>query len=262
MRRLLLLLVLTTSGWAGVVEEGLSQLSWHEQACMRAFFDEALRMEQASHVLFYETKPACLMALILKDQHKTFKNNQCLKGWDCFKKHEHLFPHPDFILNENRVAFDDDFVVLHIYFINKQTLEKCVRQNIDLFKNHFGKEFTFESFSADLQKYGLRNLLEGNETLHGVILGFGNESAQAYHLANANQERGYVPPETEVYCQIDIKRPKACKMGPVVFMGDPHSDQVKQLCTAYEHEMAEAWQAYKSTRGHLKMILKALCSEE
>ena len=262
MRKLLLLLVLTTSGWAGVVEEGLCQLSWHEQACMKAFFDEAVRINQASHVLFYETKPACLIALILKDQNKTFRNNQCLKGWRCFKKHEQLFPHPDFILNENEVAFDESFVVLHIYFINKHALENCVRQNIELFKSHFGERFTFESFLADLHENGVRDLLNGNETLHGVILGFGNESAVAYHEANANQKRGCVPPESEVYCQVDIKKPKDCRMDAIVFMGDPHSDQVKQLCGVYEQEMEDIWQAYKSSRSRLKMVLKALCSDK
>jgi hypothetical protein len=261
MHKFLLFFFLSTSAFAGVVDDGLKHLSWHEIACMKVFFDEALKCDQASHVLFYDHKPASLTAIVLKDKYKSFRGRQSLKGWQAFKKNEHFFSHPDFIINENVVAFSDNFVVLHVYFINKQALEKCVDQHLPLFKEHFGGNFTFEDFIVKLQEQGLRNLLKGNETLHGIILGFGDESSRAYHQANANRPNDYAPPETETYCHIGIRKPPGCRINPVVFAGNPHSDQVKELCHVYEQELQDTWKVYRANKNHLRMMLRALCSE-
>lgn len=265
MHKLLLLFFLgvMTPCLGNVVDNGMKQLSWHDRACMKIFFDEAIKMDQIGHVLFYNHKPACLIALILKDKHKTFRNIQCMKGWQAFKKYEPFFPHPNFHFNENIVEFDDNFKVLHIYIINKQSLINTLENHIDLFREFFGKDFVPEWFLAKLEEgYSLPNLLKENEVLLGVLLGYGLESAKAFYEANANHTRDYAPPETESYCAIELKQPRGCKIYPVVFLGNPCSSEVQELGAVYEKELEEIWKVYKSSNNRLKIVLKGLCSEK
>ncbi|NGX61003.1 MAG: hypothetical protein K940chlam9_00481 [Chlamydiae bacterium] len=263
MRKLLfLLLCLTSPLFGGVVEDGIKQLSWHDRACMKAFFDEVIKRDQISHVLFYDNKPVCLTALVLKDKHQIFRNIQCLKGWRTFKKYEHLFPHPDYIIDENVIEFDKNFRVLHVYFINKRSLVQCLETNLDLFKESLGLNFSTESFMAKLEEgCSLPDLLFRNEMLIGVLLGYGQESARAFHEACLHQNRNYAPPETETYRAVELKSPKGCKIYPVVFMGNPHSPEVKKLSSIYERELEAFWQAYRPSNNRLRLVLKGLCSD-
>src|ERR1700722_15570566 len=114
-------LAATISIFGGVVEDGLKQISLNDRVCMEAFFDDAIKMDQAAHVLYFKTKPVAIIGKVLKTSiGNHFSDTLCLKGWYAFKKHEHLFPHPHFIFNENVVSFDKNFKVLHIYLINKE----------------------------------------------------------------------------------------------------------------------------------------------
>jgi hypothetical protein len=241
----------------GNVEEGLKQVSIHDRTCMRAFFDHSVKMDQIAHILFFENKPVSLIAIVLKAKGHYFNDIFCLKGWRAFKKNEYLFPHPHFIFSESAVDFNRDFKVLHIYLINKKSLENCLNTHLSIFKEILGQEIDSKLFIRALEEgQSLDSLIHKNEALLGILLGFGAESSNAFLNFNA----GY--PQQGTYNEINIKSPKGCKIQPVVFMGNPNSREVKELVSLYEKELEEFSKLYKQKKDRLKLVLEKLCAEQ
>lgn len=254
-------LAFTTVIFGGVVEDGLRQISLSDRINMKFFFDEAIKKDQAAHVLYFQNKPACLTGPVLKDKNKNFKETLCLKGWIAFKKNEHLFPHPNFIFNEN-IYDSANFKVLDIYIINKKSLKRCVEEHLSIFKETLGQEFSAEQFITKLEEgIPLNVLINKDEMLIGLILGYGEESSQAFKEIRTKCTQTFAPPPTESYQRIEMLQPKGYKIGPVVFMGNPESPQVKALVSVYEKELEEISKNYGNKKGSLKRVLEKLCEE-
>jgi hypothetical protein len=145
------LLGVIPSLFGNTVEEKLKYIPLDEKICMRKFFDFAIKLDQAVHVLYFDNKPMCLTGIVIKDTHRSFRDVLCLKGWRAFKKNEHLFEHPNFILHEC-LSGNNECRVLDIYIINKLALKKCLQQNICIFKECRGNGFTPEWFTAQLEE--------------------------------------------------------------------------------------------------------------
>jgi hypothetical protein len=255
-------LILSTSIFGGVVEDGLRQISLHDRVCMKAFFDDAIKMDQIAHVLYFKNKPVSVIGKALKAKGRYFNDILCLKGWRAFKKNEHFFPHPHFIFSENVVCFNENFTALHIYLINKESLELCLQQYIHLFQKALGQEFNPRQFITQLEEgYSLDSLINKDEMLLGILLGFGEEASKTFR--DFEEEYGDHPDESnaETYCGIELKRPKGCKINPVTFMGNPHSPQVKILAATYEDELEEISKIYRDKKDPLKMVLEKLCEK-
>lgn len=263
MKRLQLFsLLLFCSGflYSNVVETGMKELSFLDRYCMKVFFDQAIKYDQATHVIYFNNKAVCLTGPFLSKQDKTFKDIISLRGWRAFKKNEHLFPHPNFIFADNLFVSSDDFKVLQIYIINKEALRICLTKNMALFQKTLGSEFSSEQFISQLEEgRSLPSLLNEEQILIGILLGYGEESAQAFNEIYRNCTDTYAPHPTGTYCRIDIKKPANCKLNPVVFMGNPNSPEVKKLVNTYELELEEAWSIHKQYKNSLKLALKGLC---
>ncbi|MCH9632618.1 MAG: hypothetical protein S4CHLAM6_09560 [Chlamydiae bacterium] len=106
----------------------------------------------------------------------------------------------------------------------------------------------------------LSSLLKDNHMLLGIVYGYGEESAKAFNTV-ITQHTGRNPPlQTESYQRIDLTTPKDCKINPVVFMGNPNSEEVKELVSTYEQELGEIWSIYKNSKKPLKTAIEKLCS--
>ena len=242
------------------IDTSLKKLPFWDRYCMKVFFDQAVKYDQAAHVLYFDNKPACLTGPFLSNQNKTFKDTLSFKGWRAFKKNEHLFPHPNFIFTENLFGSSDDFKVLQIYLINKEVLKSCLTKHKTLFQEILGSEFSLEEFISQLESgCSIPSLLHEDEMLLGIILGYGEESAQAFKEVRKKCTNFYAPPPTETYQRIDLKRPENCKIHPVVFMGNPNSPEVKELVSTYEQELQEVWPVYNNSKKPLKTVLERLC---
>lgn len=250
----------TNSLTGSCVEEGLKKIPLDEKISLRKFCDYAFKKDQLGHVLFFNTKPACLTGPLLKDRNKCYIDRLCLKGWQAFKKNESLFPHPNFIFSEEIIK-DKDFAVLQIYIFNKKILLKCLNQNKNIFLKYIGNEFTSENFIAELENgKKISELIHHHQVLLGIILGFGLDSAQDFEQAHANQDSEYIPPWTEYYCGIDVKKPQGCKIDPIAFMGNPNSQEVQELVSTYANELARLWFVYRK-QDPVKLFLEGICAE-
>jgi hypothetical protein len=242
------------------VEERLKNVSQHEQICMRRFFDFAIKLDQAAHVLCFENKAVCLTGVVIRDKHRTFEDVLRLKGWYAFKKNEATFPHPNFIFNE-KVYVDDSLELLDIYIINKKALIKCLSLHSDLFKQILGMTFTPTKFLTDLENGQLLpSLIQNNDILLGLLLGFGEEASRAFSETQKDVE-GSAPAWSETYSGIDARQPAGCKIYSIGFMGNPKSYEIRKLISVYDAELEEIWKVYKKEKDPLKMALKRLCGE-
>ncbi len=243
----------------GHVSENLKQLSLHERQCMKVFFEAMIAEDQGAHVLFFHNKPVCLTGPALKHCDRRFQDRLALKGWRAFRRHEHLFPHPNFIFSEELVESGKDFKVLNIYLINRSRLQRCLAEHRPLFQSTLGESFHAETFMAQLEAgESLPQLLNRSEVLLGVVLGYGEESAKAF--AHHTPKIG-APRINESYCRIALTKPKRTKIQPVVFMGNPKSSEVQALASCYEQELEEFVQHYPK-KDFLETILIKLCEQE
>lgn len=259
---LIIFLACATCLFGSMVEEGIKQISLNDRICMQAFFDQAIGHNQAGHVLFFNHKPMCITCSAFKHKDKTFKDVLALRGWYAFKKNEHLFPHPKFIFSQKIFECGDDCKILHVYIINKESLVKCLNEHLNLFRKILGTHFSSMEFIAKIEEgYSLLSLLNNDEMLIGIILGYGDESSQAFKEVRTKCTQTFAPPPTESYQRIFIQRPRGCKIGPVVFMGNPKSPQVKTLVSVYENELEQIATIYPKKKGSLKMILEKLCEK-
>lgn len=250
---LLLFLAFSAPLYAESVEERMKQLSVDERFCMKAFFKQAIVHDQAAHVLFFSNKPVCLTGPAIQHNDRSLQDILCLKGWRVFKRHEHLFPHPNFIFCEHIYDSGRECKVLDIYIINKRSLKKCLTEHLDAFKEGLGDAFSPEQFIAKLEEgRSLPELVNENQMLIGILLGYGEESSRTF-------KRACGQPHTETYRRIDLQRPQGCKIHPVVFMGNPRSEEVRKLSSTYEKELQAIWSRYKS-EDPLKLFLDSICN--
>ncbi len=207
----------------------------------------------------------CFGAIDKKCRNKSYYQMQLKKGWECWEKNAYLFPHSQFLFIEEEVAFGSD-IVLHIFVINKESFLATLHQNKNLFKDVLGEDFSPESLLNTIEKKKqVRPLLNYDEALFGILLGYGVESPVAYkmHHQKITIERGdwNRPDWTANYQGIEAKTPKRCHLDPVAFVGDPQSEEVQTLLNHYSQELEEIWITYKKTRDPLKLALDKLLED-
>jgi len=232
---------------------------------MRSFAKQFIERNHASHVIFFDNKAVCCGGCFLLGKDKKFDDVLYVKGWRAFKRHEHLFPHPNFLFEEQ--CSEDDgccgyYKLMGINIINKHSLEKCLDQHLDLFKEALGEEFDCRQFIAKLENgSSLGSLTNEDEMLLGILLGFGEESSKTFKDVQSNCTTLFALPSwTETYRGIDLKRPRGCKIYPLAFMGNPQSREVQDLVSMYEKELDEFWNIYQN-EDPLELFLKCICSD-
>lgn len=263
----MLLLMVPNQGLFASVESTLKKMSYKEKFFLKAFFKSFLEHDSLGHVLFFDTKPTCLTSFSIDPHYQNFFekifDGMSNKGWEVWKKNEHLFPHPNIIFAEE-VLISDGERTRHIFVINKETCVRCLEKHEASFRYILGESFTVETFITALEEQQrLFPLIHDDECLLGLILGFGPESSCAFKERNAARERGKPPSLwTENYRGIDVQKPKGCHIFPVGFVGNPESEEVKNLEKLYERELSELWSMYKQSGDTLEFILNKLCSDE
>ena len=255
-----LFFLLTSFLYGGVVSDGLKQISLNDKLVMKEFVKQIMQWDAAGHVIFFDNKPVCLTSSRIRSPDKIFMDIIWLKGWKAFKKNEHLFPHPEFIFNCYIDESEKGWKSIKLFIINKTALAKCLNNHLHIFQAVLGKECSFDWLIGELESTkSFYEILKNDERLIGILLGYGEESATAFYQAINSGVR--VPPHTSSYCPVEAKKPKGCKLFPIVIMGNPHSAEVQRLLSTYERELEVFWQIYRK-QDSLELFLKCICSEK
>jgi hypothetical protein len=204
-----------------------------------------------------------------------------MKGWEAWKKYNHLFPSSQFAFLENDTP-DGATIVL----INKKAFLKQIDENIDYFKEVLGKYVTPQQILVDcLQSQDLlKDVLQNHEGLIGILLGFGRNNAQLFfrrsQLSNdvASQKfsitkhalspsKGFATLDEEksdIYARIGLfNESEVSDFNPLQlslpgFVADNNSAETKQLRTGYTRQYKQILQEYKKG-DFLETTLKQYC---
>ncbi len=115
-----LLLFVASPLSGGIVDSGLKKISLNDKLLMKHFVETTVRLFQASHVIYFDNKPVCLASTWVNSPQRRFDEILWMRGWHAFKKHEHLFPHPNFIFSFEIDTEDSPWNSASLFIINKR----------------------------------------------------------------------------------------------------------------------------------------------
>lgn len=245
--------------------ENLSKLSLNERAQLRTFFRKGVEVDGLGYVLFFDTKPMSMYP-VTKRMKGSYRSYIAAKGWEVWKKYEHLFPHPNYIICEEIAPFSHE--ILHIFVINKATLRKSLNSHYEEFKAVLGDSFSIDSFLRELEdKKHIRPLIKNDEMLLGIMFGYGKESALNCKVYKENKKNDGnnklqpIPPisKKQIICKGRYSTHiKGGGIGAVRWSGDPNSSEVRALIKEYRAEQMMLKRIYRR-KDFLKISLKKLC---
>lgn len=205
-----------------------------------------------------------------------------MKGWETWKKYNHLFSSAQFAFLENNSP-DGATIVL----INKQAFLKQIEDNIDYFKEVLGKGVTSQQILADcLQSQDLlKDVLQNHEGLIGVLLGFGRSNAHLFFrrsqlnndvasqrfsitkrtlspsngFATIGDEMNDISGRLASFDASEVDDFNPILLSLPQFVADNHSPETKRLKAGYTQQYKKIIQAYKKG-DFLEVTLKQYCS--
>ncbi len=245
------------------VRHMLDSIPSKDQEKIEFVFSYLVQRESLGYVLFGQTKAvscasipiSCTYALVPPSITTTpLRYQKSVKQcWEVWKKYEHRFKHPNFIICTEH----DDFKVsafISLFFIEKKKTAQLVENNYKAFEEVLGQNFSVKKFMDQLEhKKKLRPLIKHDEKLLGILLGFGEESAETFKKMQLGQE------VSESFRMAGFK-PKNCSITPVSFRGDPDSSEVKRLIETYTKELHEIDLIFNQDH-FLSKVLGKLCEE-
>ena len=152
-------------------------LTKEEELSLKQFFHAMVWGSEAGYVL-YGDKPICMEGYAKNSfgipfkvgYHLQLPINRGVKIWKQLQLPNET-PHFLFINQEN----NDDYPL--ILFINKDALKKVFHQNEILFKYILGSELTFNKLLDEFKKKDFFTVLNHDNVLIGLVLGFGFENS-------------------------------------------------------------------------------------
>lgn len=229
------------------IEKALQQLSLNERFYLRVFFRSLIYENHGGHTLFFQ-KPISLLSFISEIprthapyRFNSYKNMLIARGWKVWNQFQSLFEHSNFIFMEEKVQYEysgsrND--VVNVYFIRKPALLKVIVDNKEIFEQILGENFSPEKLIEAIErKEPLTSLLDNNEGLLGILLGYGTKSSMAYESKLEDIRRSG-------YKQVGLHSFRAqkilgCKIEPVSILSIPGSLEAQNIIDRYSLELAK-----------------------
>lgn len=253
-------LFLTTPAFSGVVENGLSKVSFEDKCSMKEFVKLNFLWHQIANVIFCDNRPCCLASGFVQPSDAFIGCGLWIKGFEAFKKNEWLFPHPNFLFISRAQKDPDGCQTVDLFIINKRALRKCFDKYLFVFKEILGDQCTFDWFLTKLQeKNDVTQVIQGNQMLLGILLGYGYESSKAFQKHSEKRLDSFLI-SSEVYCGNYSKMPTECPFFPIAIMGNPNSKEMLNLLSSYEKEIEVIWNEYQK-KDPLLFFLEGICEE-
>lgn len=96
--------------------------------------------------------------------------------WHTWEKY-----YPLFMSNNYQFVINDNDQWFQIYLVNKSLCIKHIEQNISLFQKEMGDLSGYEVLNKILSSNDVFATLNKNQTLYGILLGYGSTNANAFH---------------------------------------------------------------------------------
>lgn len=158
----------------------LKKLSNEEKIALEVFFRKILLEDSFAYVLFGSKPIATAMFYQhIPEAEKDELNCAVKKGWTLWHKHKHRFILKNYILRS--IGSEEDKGI-KIVLVNKKRLLEEVENNLPVFQQRLGKDFTpsklLELFEYDPNPF--KDVLQSQHLLIGIIYGFGKHNSSVF----------------------------------------------------------------------------------
>lgn len=155
---------------------------------IRDFFHFALHHTAAPYTLFGE-KPICIIEYNVKTNPLYVRESSLYyhlrKSYFTWKKYAQLFSSKKYVIIENKT---EDLNDLRILIINKELCYKTIKENLFLFQEILQQGITAEEMLQRIESSDdLFDVLGHHQGLLGLLLGFGQHNAFAFHDLHERQ---------------------------------------------------------------------------
>lgn len=285
------LLLLPNVMLAQDVKNVLSQLSECDKQELSELFHVLMDDDQFSYTLFGD-KPVSLSGdYVITPYEVTLSGVSSgeifWKKWAVWKRNQEKFSIPHYSFIEEPAYNRNDNAMSFIFFINKKAFIETVNQNIQAFRDVLGVNVTASELLAKMEKERtFMNLLKGNETLLGILLGYGENNAKLY--ARRMKLRKFITGKTlptlpekkplpskgfssieeeEGFLNHQLRPFASCDCGPwiispVQFAADSNHKETQLLQKKYATLRNKISLRYAESKNFLEVILSQLTLDE
>jgi hypothetical protein len=252
------------------IEEKIQSIPLEDRCLLEAFFNVLLFKEAGAFVLFGD-KPAAF-AVYFDFEKETKKlawealskhgnllrryrleNWQLRRGWETWKKYQHLFPSHKWVLAAKPLP---DRQAVEVFLIHKESFKEKIAENLSDFKAILGKTFTSDQLFDKYTKENtaLFDLLKRHHALLGLVLGFGRGNSWLF------QKRDHALQMTTSLTPSFDQKPWKCfqLLYPPFFLVDSHSSETQQLQKKYLSQGRQIHKIYKD-KSFLLATLEKFC---
>ena len=258
----------------------LKKIPNEERVFLDYFFRELMLTDFLAYVL-YGTKPAALAGYFGPQYYfyrlfwiSSKKDILFKKGFEIWKKYEHLFPHTNYILLHRKIDCQED--LFHVLLINKKRFLKEVEENLEDFKRVMGNQITPEIVLKKFitEEKSLYDTVNQHSALEGLLLGFGSHNSWLFYqrdiLQNRNEDFQYVPRRVDLYQndldqineQLEYPVHEKCELNFVslpCFLYDSSHQETEEFLAKYKEQRKKFMNKYQKG-DFLEETLKKLIS--
>lgn len=162
----------------------LEKISLEDQKALSLFFEGMIRLDVCGYTIFGD-KPVSVTGYWVSSEATTdmYSREILLKtGQILWEKHKHLFPTPNFAIT---FVSNQDWHGVQV--INKKAFRQIVSQYLDEFRQILGHEITADLILEKVTNNNtdISEVLNNDDCLLGIVLGYGYKNAHAYKQKNA-----------------------------------------------------------------------------
>lgn len=202
------ILLISTSIYAQNIDvkDILSHLPESDRHDLHQLFSWMMQRDDLSYSLFGD-KPVSLSGYFIRAPTGNVFAGYAVGGlfwkyWQIWEKHEKKFPIKKYLLiNEPSITVPE---VVNIILINKKAFIEKVNRHIQVFRKKLGGDLTAEDLLKKIEdNYRLAYLIKNDETLWGILLGYGSHNAQLYERKSHLEKFLY----SKKFPQFPLKKP-------------------------------------------------------
>ena len=253
----------------------LSKIPLEEKWFLDYFFRTLLLKDSGAFVL-NGTKPAGCSDFLGPQYHQYTihwrgynKSTLFRKGYETWKKYEHLFPSTSFCFSYYEDTDDD---LIDVTLINKSLFLKAISDNIEDFKAVLGSDITPEILLEKIisKQAPLEKVLNHHPCLIGIVLGFGKHNSSLFYRRSLLEKEFNLKKQDLIEQEVDKLKEKQqfsdCKSDILLFSSlprfafDPTHPETQELHNKYTQQRKK----FTNLHQHgtfLEVTLKNLVSE-
>ena len=168
--------------------ENLKHISQEDKVILKDFFQSLFAEGDFAHTLFGSKPMAFIdyrieLKFLQSDEYPRKKAVIAMRGWDTWKKYQHLFQMENFYLVSTK-AFNNSF---SIALVSKKNVLNLIKDNLSLFQESLGLEDTVSIiFDKILHQWVFSSVFDKKKIPKhyskciGILLGYGKANSEAF----------------------------------------------------------------------------------